>query len=128
MHEGELMRELNMRLFPILFVIGLAWGAIAYGGSTPSTLGHSTGEIKYLFSTYSNDCKANDYDSTCVASCVQPNERAVGGNCISDFGFSFKGYGVTDASSGMQSWECFDSSHGPGVRLLAEVVCLRVGG
>ncbi len=118
---------MNRRELVGVITVLLAAGTVAYlSGGPPSLFGHSPDEIKLVFKTYSTDCTNNVIGASCSASC-SASEKAVSGNCITDFGYAFGRWGVTDATTNQRTWDCTDNSHGQGVRLFAQVICLDVG-
>ncbi len=115
-----------------LMLLVIASVAMGFGGNAPATQGHSPDEVQLRLNTgagfpYSVDCTPNNTGEDCYAECPKPNERAIGGNCITSTGLAFAGYGITDAASGQKRWECYDSSHGFDNYLRAQVICLEVG-
>lgn len=109
------------------FLLLIALG-VAYGGNTPSQLGHSPDEIKWVVATYVENCDSGTADGSCIASCAQPFERAIGGSCVAQLGYAFSGWAVTDALDNQVAWECTDRTHDFGAVLRAQVNCLKTGG
>jgi|GEM_PF-4467313 len=118
-----------------VILLGIAALAVAVGGNSPSTMGHSPEEVELLFSTYTRNCSTNTASDWCSVPCALANERAIAGNCVTEYGYAYGRFGVTDASGNQQVWECTDNSHdydsgadpsyAPYLR--AEVICLRTG-
>lgn len=115
-----------------VFLLVCAAVAVAVGGNAPSIMGHSPDEVELRFRTYSTNCSTNAAGVSCTAKCNNASERAIAGNCVTEYGYAYGRFGVTDALGVQQSWECTDNAHdyqgepyAPYLR--AEVVCLRTG-
>ncbi|MDP2666214.1 MAG: hypothetical protein Q8P05_01795 [Candidatus Diapherotrites archaeon] len=114
-----------------VLVVALAVVIAAYGTNIPRIFGHSPDEIALKTVVYDTDCTnfqgyASGAGNPCRATCILPDEVAVGGNCISFTGYAYQAFGLTDASTNQKFWECSDGSHGPSSFLRAQVICLKV--
>jgi len=119
----------SFSLLPVHFVlvlgalIGLIVVVNAYGTNNPSVFGHSSDEIEYAFTVYTNDCSGNPYMGVCQMQCQVSGETAVSGSCETSRGWGnlFMGTLVDGIT-----YQCIDASFIPGsTRLVAQVVCVR---